>query len=402
MRDWTGFSTKTATHRIGCPVGAVLVALALTATAAAADDRFPVGAGLTAEDHARIGAGALFLNGFPAGGEVWSEAAFVSAGQDLRLWPGEPARPPLIDPDARALAGAATLFLNGFPGGGEVHTELAYLSAGEDERFWTFFDANLVQPIPSWALAQVRDKTPIPKDADNPRDPANLELDAYFDMIIYANRTAPAALDKAALRDEGLWAKVFQDPETYRGKVLHFEGSLRGSASIPPESMAVQGGAKNYYEGYLSVDAWQDDPVFFICTELPPDLKPGETLNVPVRFSGYFYKIFRYTAADTQKTHKDRLAPLLIGRTVTATVGGRARDAGRRFGPGRNGSARRFSASSAWPWRCCSCSATGFAAATGTYTAASTTPAMENSSPPAADAPADRGAKASESESPPP
>ena len=383
MRDWTGFSTKAATHRIGCPVGAVLVALALAATAPA-DDRFPAGAGLTAEDHARIGASTLFLSGFPTGAELCSEAAFVSAGQDMRLWPGELARPPLIDPDARALAGAATLFMNGCSGGGDAYTELAYLCAGQDERFWTFFDANLVRPIPSWALDKVRDKTPIPKDAANPRDPANQELDAYFDMIVYANRTAPAALDKVALREEGLWAKVFQDPEMYRGKVLHFEGSLKRLRQYPAQLMAVQGGAKNYYEGYLSVDAWQDDPVFFICTELPPDLKPGETLNVPVSLSGYFYKIFRYTAADTLKTHKDRLAPLLIGRTITVTGAPRRRPRSRKaVRRGRNGSARCFSASSAWPWRCCSCSATGFAAATGTYTAASTAPAMENSFRPA-------------------
>ena len=67
----------------------------------------------------------------------------------------------------------------------------------------------------------------------------------------------------------------------------------------------LSSGATDYYEGYLSVDAWEDDPVFIICTELPPGLKPEETLDVPVAFSGYFYKVFRYTAADT---------PIFLGR----------------------------------------------------------------------------------------
>ena len=138
-------------------------------------------------------------------------------------------------------------------------------------------------------------------------------------MIIYANRTAPAALDKAAIHEEGLWTKVFHDPEKYRGELLHFEGRLKKLRQFPAQAMAVQGGAKDYYEGYLSVDAWNDDPVFFICTELPPGLAPGESLDVPVGVSGYFYKIFRYTPADARQTHKDRLAPLVIGRTIALT-----------------------------------------------------------------------------------
>ncbi len=317
MRDSTRHPTTAATRRPGSPAGAVLVALALAVGAgrAAADDApvFQPGAGLSADDHARIQASALFLNGFPAGDEVYSEAVIVSAGQDLRLWPANPPERRVTDPDAQAGVGAATLVGMGLPWGSEVHTELAYLSAGQDLRFWTFFDPNIVRRIPSWELEEVTDKTPIPKE------PENRELDAYFDMIICANRTAPAALDKAALHEDGLWTKVFHDPEKYRGELLHFEGRLKRLRQFPAQAMAVQGGAKDYYEGYLSVDAWNDDPVFIICTELPPGLAPGESLDVPVGFSGYFYKIFRYTPADAKQTHKDRLAPLVIGRTLTLT-----------------------------------------------------------------------------------
>ena len=315
MRDSTRPWTTAATRRSGIPAGAALVALLLAAVAPAGpppDDQpeFQPGAGLTAEDHDRIGASTLFLNGFPAGGEVYGEAALVSAGQDARLWPAAPPERRIVDPDAQAAVGAAALFLNGFPGGGEVPTELAYLSAGEDLRFWTFFDPNLVRRIPQWELDSIQDNTPLPKD------PENRELDAYFDMIIFANRTAPAALDKAALRRDDLWAQVFNHPSTYRGEVLHFEGRLKKLRQFPPQAMAVQGGATDYYEGYLSVDPWDNNPVFFICTELPAGLTPADKMDVPAGVSGYFYKVFRYEAADTRQTHKDRRAPLLIGRTV--------------------------------------------------------------------------------------
>ena len=317
MRDSTRPPTTAATRRIGIPARAVLAALVLAAACrpvlADGPPEFQPGAGLTAEDHDRVNASALYLNGFPTGGEAFSQAAFVSAGQALRLWPASPPERRVVAADEQAGVGATTLFGMGLSRGGEIHTELAYLSAGQDLRFWTFFDPNIVRRIPSWELDEVHDKTSIPKE------PENRELDAYFDMIIFANRTAPAALDKAALHEEGLWTKVFHDPDKYRGELVHFEGRLKKLRQFPAQAMAIQGGAKDYYEGYLSVDAWQDDPVFFICTELPPGLQPGESLDIPVGVSGYFYKIFRYTPNDAKQAHKDRLAPLVIGHMIGVT-----------------------------------------------------------------------------------
>jgi hypothetical protein len=136
-------------------------------------------------------------------------------------------------------------------------------------------------------------------------------------MLIYANRTAPEALDRAALRRDDMWAQIFTTPKKYRGEVVHLEGKLRKLRQFEAHSMAVQGGALQYYEGYMEVGATQDDPLFIQITELPPGLKTGDNLDVPVGISGYFYKVFRYQGVDTKRTGKDRKAPLVIGRTVT-------------------------------------------------------------------------------------
>jgi len=109
---------------------------------------------------------------------------------------------------------------------------------------------------------------------------------------------------------------LFHEPEKYRGQVVHLVGRLKKLRQFDPQPMAAQGGVRNYYEGYVSVGEW-DDPLFIEFTELPPGLQPGDTLDVPVGFSGYFFKVFRYTAKDTKKEHKDRLAPLVIGHTIT-------------------------------------------------------------------------------------
>jgi hypothetical protein len=217
---------------------------------------------------------------------------------------------PVYTTEEQAGIGATTLFLNGFAGGSEVYTELMYLSAGEALRYWTFYDPNYVHNIAPADLDGIEDRTPLPKD------PGDKELQPYFNMLIYANRTAPEALDRAALRQDDLWPQLFANPSKYRGEVVHFEGKLKKLRQFKAQSMAVQGGALQYYEGYMEVGATRDDPLFIQITELPPGLKPGDNLDMPVAFSGYFYKIFRYTAVDTKKTHKDRLAPLAIGHTV--------------------------------------------------------------------------------------
>jgi hypothetical protein len=147
---------------------------------------------------------------------------------------------------------------------------------------------------------------------------ANQEQDAFFTMLIFANRTAPAALDKAARENKDAdWAHVFRNPADYRGEIVHFEGKLKKLQWFKPQPMAAQGGVQNYYEGFMYVGETEQYPVFFDITELPKGLEPGKHLDVRVGLSGYFFKKFRYTAVDTVKTNKDRLAPLVIGHTLT-------------------------------------------------------------------------------------
>jgi hypothetical protein len=229
---------------------------------------------------------------------------------------GAAADKPLPPPDEAAQIGAVTLFLNGFPTGGEALGEVALLAAGERDRYWTFRDPDVVQPIPPWMLGFVKDNTGMTQEI------GDQEQDAYYTMLIFANRTSPAALDKAGRENEKAkppadWAHVFRDPADYRGEIVHFEGTLKKLREFPPQPMAAQGGVQKYYEGFMYADVLEGNPVVFGITELPKGLEPGDHLNVKVGLSGYFFKKFRYTAVDTKKTNKDRLAPFVIGRTLT-------------------------------------------------------------------------------------
>lgn len=208
--------------------------------------------------------------------------------------------------------GAAALFINGFPSGAESFCELSLLAAGEEDRVWTLFDADVVRSIPPWMLGFVKDNLGMTQEI------GDQEQDAYFTMLIFANRTSPAALEKAGKENkEADWAHIFREPANHRGEIVHFEGTLKKLRKFTPQPMAAQGGVRNYYEGFMYADVLELNPVFFDITELPKGLEPGDHLNVKVGLSGYFFKKFRYTAVDTKKTNKDRLAPLVIGRTLT-------------------------------------------------------------------------------------
>ena len=254
-----------------------------------------------------------FRNRLPAWAALAALALFAGAApaqeKDKPDFPPMPDKP-VLSLDQQTDVGAAALFLDGFPKGTESFSELALLSAGEQDRLWAFWDPNIVRPIPLSKLKFIQDGAYLPTD------PGDKELDAYFTMMVYANRTAPEAFDKAA-NPEADWFHVFQEPHNYRGDIVHFEGKLRRLRKLDPPAMAAQAGVRNYYEGFLYADLLENDPVFFIINDLPKGLQPGDHLDVKVGFSGYFFKKFRYTAGDTEKTKKDRLAPLCIGRTLT-------------------------------------------------------------------------------------
>jgi hypothetical protein len=282
MRDGKQLTNETAIRRNALPAGLVLAALALIVFA----------------------------------GSLRAAPPAVNDKSDPNFQPGAPDKP-VPTHDEAVQNGAASLFVNGFPNGGQVFGELVLLSAGEQTqpRLWTFFDPNIVRSIPPWMLGFVKDNTGMTQEI------GDQEQDAYYTMLIFANRTSPAALDKAGLynlkHNDADWAHVFRNPEDYRGDIVHFEGKLKKLQKFKPQPMAAQGGVRNYYEGYMYADVLELNPVFFGITELPIGLEPGDHLDVKIGLSGYFFKKFRYTAVDTKKTNKDRLAPLVIGHTVT-------------------------------------------------------------------------------------
>lgn len=151
----------------------------------------------------------------------------------------------------------------------------------------------------------IEDKRPVPAWQENAS-----EAVAYDYVLARANELSAEALARAA-RSDLTFAHFFEEPDKYRGDIVHVEGFLRRVRRFDPDRLARNEGVRDLYEGWLfNPQLYGTNPVCVIFTELPAGLTVGESLNVPAAFDGFFFKRYRYQAGE-----KWRDAPLLIGHS---------------------------------------------------------------------------------------
>jgi hypothetical protein len=213
----------------------------------------------------------------------------------------------------------------GLRGGGPLRADDPPASgAKEDEPNPQVFreEPDLVQPLRGDLLGHIPDSTglpvlpdKIPSVKDKAKERAYLlqldEWEAYCDAVDKAHRT-PARVFAANARREITYAHLFAEPRKYRGEVVHFEGELHRVRRFDPPLLVAQAGVKNLYEGWMFSKLYGVNPVCMVFTELPPGVSVAEQMQVPVTFDGYFFKKYRYKAADS-KPGTAREVPLVIG-----------------------------------------------------------------------------------------
>ncbi len=224
-------------------------------------------------------------------------------------------RGPLSTKPGRILLGASTLFLNGF-GPTAALTELGTLQAGDALECWNLINTDEVRPIPKLLLedGSIRDRHGFSN--------GTLELETYAKIIAMAHYTSAKAFAKKA-RHDITYVHLFNEPEHYRGQVVHISGRLVRLGKFDAHFEALAEGVRVYYEGWIMTDKYGENPVCVVFTDLPPGLEVDSKrkYNIEVGFDGYFYKRYRYTAFDTKKANEFRDAPLLIGHTLTGKFG---------------------------------------------------------------------------------
>jgi hypothetical protein len=153
-------------------------------------------------------------------------------------------------------------------------------------------------------LAGVEDKAPVRRVDQN-----YYEATAYTYVLTEAHKTSAQAFAKSARTDLS-FAHLFEEPEKYRGQVVHIEGRLLRLHKFDAPQLAAREGVPVLYEGWVFGDTYFSNPYCVIVTDVPEWMKPGDRTDYPVAFDGYFFKRYRYKAGDGLRD-----APLLIGRT---------------------------------------------------------------------------------------
>ena len=114
-----------------------------------------------------------------------------------------------------------------------VFSELALLSAGEESPHLDVLRSRTSSADPAvdcWRF--VKDNTDMTKDI------GNQEQDAYFDMLIYANRTAAggAGSRRPCTATDLVRTVVPASRQNYRGEIVHFDGKLKRLRQFPRRS----------------------------------------------------------------------------------------------------------------------------------------------------------------------
>lgn len=134
----------------------------------------------------------------------------------------------------------------------------------------------------------------------------NYEMPAYWKLAKWS-RTQPFDQLEARARKDVVFTQMWQDPDTYRGKLIRMKVHVRRALVHPaPENEA---GFKDLYELAGFTDESLSFPYFMILTEKPDGLDLGAEIEADGVFVGYFLKVMGY------ETFKDkRASPVLIGK----------------------------------------------------------------------------------------
>ena len=98
---------------------------------------------------------------------------------------------------------------------------------------------------------------------------------------------------------------------------MTLDGTLRKLRRIPPAPLNGFG-IETLYEAWLFADDAQSNPTVVVFTENPAKIPEGDDLAIPVKVTGYVFKMYGYQSRD--KEHPFRVAPMILARSMKMLV----------------------------------------------------------------------------------
>lgn len=173
------------------------------------------------------------------------------------------------------------------------------------------------------SLAHVKDLTMGIKSVE--------ESEAYYRTLLHAKLVDAEAQEQLARefwkkRQEELakprsqFVDLFKTldatPEIYRGQPVTLSGTLRELKKW--EEMRGNRlnnvGIETVYEGWIFTEDSQSNPTVVVFTENPDQIPTGSEMSVPVKVTGYVFKMYGYESRD--KENPLRKAPMLLAKAM--------------------------------------------------------------------------------------
>lgn len=113
------------------------------------------------------------------------------------------------------------------------------------------------------------------------------EAEAYYRILRKLRETPGTILERAA-RTDLLYVNLMTDSENLRGELVSIVGDLRRLSRLPPSPPDAYDGP--LYEGWVFTADSGTHPYRVVTTSLPEKMATGDSMKIPVRVTGYFFK----------------------------------------------------------------------------------------------------------------
>ncbi len=195
---------------------------------------------------------------------------------------------------------------------------------------WERLQLDKADPI----FKSVADRTPeveidkLPELGKRPADPALLkeyearfaeaqrqhkEYQAFVKVLRHAKGQSTELLAEHA-RPNVAYSNLIDDEErpNHLRSLLKIKGKEYRVHELTAPDPLEKAGIPKLYELWIEADNSPDKQLCFICTDLPPELKPGGLFRHSVELEGYYFKLMEFTERNSEKGY----APLFLGQTL--------------------------------------------------------------------------------------
>lgn len=120
------------------------------------------------------------------------------------------------------------------------------------------------------------------------------EAESFYWLLDHSRRVPSRKMEKAGLTDVQ-YINLMTEPNRFRGEPVTIEGDLWRLYEFDASENTYD--VNRVYEGWVFTGESANHPYRIVCTSLPKGIEPGENMRIPVRLTGYFYKLEGYRSS---------------------------------------------------------------------------------------------------------